>query len=56
MPNYPDFEERLASLKAQVLAIHERLEMVERMLRNSEKSVERAAVAQGIKDEWVRIT
>ena len=38
MGNYPDHEARLMSLEQQVLAIHEKLEEIVRMLRDLEES------------------
>ncbi|RLI53988.1 MAG: hypothetical protein DRP09_14330 [Candidatus Thorarchaeota archaeon] len=52
MSNYPDIEGRLTSLEKQVMEIHERLDKVERMLRDLAKHVERAVTAQSIRDEW----
>ena len=52
MCNYPDHETRLISLEQQVLAIHEKLEEIVRMLRDLEDRVESAVTAQRIRDEW----
>ncbi len=52
MGNYPDNEERLMSLEQQVLAIHEKLERIVRMLQDLEERVEPAITAQRIRDEW----
>ena len=52
MGNYPDHEERLVSWEQQVLVIHEKLEKIERMLRDLEERVEPAVTAQRIRDEW----
>ena len=52
MCNYPDHEDRLASLEQQVLTIHEKLEEILRMIWDLEERVEPAITTQRLRDEW----